>query len=640
MKKLWLSLLPVLMAATLHAETPENLVVEGIPQITPEVRKDVARYLEFRAAGFNDWHPSRREMLISTRFADSSQLHYVSIPAGARRQLTFLDEPVADGAFHPQHGRFIVFSQDTGGGEFFQLYRFDLEDARITLLTDGKSRNTGAKWSQSGKWIAYASTRRTGRDNDIYIIDPANPTSNRLVLELKGGGWSVSDWSADETKLLISEYVSINESYIHLLDLKTGRLEPITPRTSEKISYSAPRFSKDGRSIFFRSDKGAEFKQLVRRDLASGRETVLSGHIPWDVDEFELSYDGRLLAFVTNEDGSSVLHVVNAGTGKPVRLPNLPMGVISRIGWHRNNRDLAFSMSSAKAPSDVFSIDVKTANLERWTESETGGLNTAEFVEPELIRTRSFDGLSISAFVYRPDPKKFPGKRPVLVSIHGGPESQSRPVFQGRSNYLVNELGITLVVPNVRGSSGYGKTFLTLDNGYKREDSVRDIGAILDWIARDPNLNKDRVAVIGGSYGGYMVLASMMHFGDRLRAAIDIVGISNFVTFLESTQEYRRDLRRAEYGDERDPEMRAFLQRISPTSNAHLIRKPLFVVQGKNDPRVPVTEAEQMVEAIRKNGGDVWYLMAKDEGHGFAKKKNADYQFFATTLFLRKFLLE
>ncbi len=626
--------------STLRAEIPENLVGEGIPPITAELRNDVGRYLEFRGAGFNDWHPTRREMLITTRFADSSQLHHVKMPGGARSQVTFLEEPVAGGSFHPKDARFIVFSQDTGGGEFFQLYRLDLKDARITLLTDGKSRNTSATWAKSGKSIAYTSTRRTGRDNDIYTIDPANPASNRLVIELSGGGWGVSDWSPDETKLLVSEYVSINESYIHLLDVLTGRMELLTPRTGEKISYSSPEFSKDGRSIFFRSDKGSEFRQLVRRDLATGRDAVLTAHIPWDVDGFELSEDGRLLAYITNEDGSSALHVVNASTGKPIRLPQLPMGVISRLSWHQNNRDLAFSMSSAQAPSDVFSIDIKSGKLERWTESETGGLNTAEFVEPELIRTKSFDGLPISAFVYRPNPGKFPGKRPVLVSIHGGPESQSRPAFQGRSNYLLNELGITLVVPNVRGSSGYGKTFLTLDNGFKREDSVRDIGAILDWIAKDPTLDKERVAVIGGSYGGYMVLASMMHFGDRLRAAIDIVGISNFVTFLESTQEYRRDLRRAEYGDERDPKMRAFLEKISPTENVQRIRKPLFVVQGKNDPRVPVTEAEQMVEAIRKNGGDVWYLMAKDEGHGFAKKKNADYQFFATILFLREFLLK
>jgi dipeptidyl aminopeptidase/acylaminoacyl peptidase len=287
----------------------------------------------------------------------------------------------------------------------------------------------------------------------------------------------------------------------------------------------------------------------------------------------------------------------------------------------------------------VFSVDVKTGQVARWTESETGGLDARTFVEPELARFKSFDGLEISAFVYHPDPRKFPGKRPVIVSIHGGPESQSRPGFLARNNYFLNELGVAVIYPNVRGSSGYGKTFLEADNGFKREDSVKDIGALLDWIALQRSLDSARVCVMGGSYGGYMVLASMAHFNDRLRCGVDIVGISNFLTFLKNTQDYRRDLRRVEYGDERNPEMAAFLQRISPTENVQKIRKPMLVVQGKNDPRVPVTEAEQMVAALRKNGNQTWYLMAQDEGHGFAKKKNADYQFYVTILFLREFLL-
>jgi dipeptidyl aminopeptidase/acylaminoacyl peptidase len=275
----------------------------------------------------------------------------------------------------------------------------------------------------------------------------------------------------------------------------------------------------------------------------------------------------------------------------------------------------------------------------RWTESETGGLDASKFSEPEPVKFTSFDGRTISAFVYRPDATKFPGPRPVLINIHGGPEGQSRPDFLGRSNYYLNELGCTLVFPTVRGSSGYGKTFLTLDNGVKREDSVRDIGALLDWIGMQPGLDAKRVAVMGGSYGGYMVLACLTHFSDRLRCGIDVVGISNFVTFLKNTQDYRRDLRRVEYGDERDPAMAEFLAKISPLNSVAKIASPLLVVQGKNDPRVPVTEAEQMVKALRNRGSTCWYLMATDEGHGFGKKKNADFQFLAQILFLREYLL-
>jgi dipeptidyl aminopeptidase/acylaminoacyl peptidase len=253
-----------------------------------------------------------------------------------------------------------------------------------------------------------------------------------------------------------------------------------------------------------------------------------------------------------------------------------------------------------------------------------------------LVRWPTFDGRQISGFLYQP-PAKFTGKRPVIISIHGGPEY--RPGFLGRSNYFINELGVAMIMPNVRGSSGYGKSFLKLDNGMLREDSVKDIGALLDWIKTQPGLDADRVMVTGGSYGGYMTLAVATLYNDRIKASLDVVGISNFVSFLEKTESYRRDLRRVEYGDERDPKMREFLQSISPLNRATKITKPLFVVQGKNDPRVPLNEAEQIVATVKKNGSPVWYLMATDEGHGFAKKKNIDYQFYATIVFVQQHLL-
>jgi dipeptidyl aminopeptidase/acylaminoacyl peptidase len=406
------------------------------------------------------------------------------------------------------------------------------------------------------------------------------------------------------------------------------------------VSYSDARFSRDGKSVYVASDRGSEFMRLIRLDIADGKETVLTKDIPWDVENFDLSPDGKTIAFVTNEDGASRLHLRRTKGNSALSAPKLPLGVVGGVRFHENSRELAFTLSSAKSPSDVYSYALKDEKLERWTESETGGLKAEGFVEPELVKIRSFDGVQVSAFLYRPNPTKFPGKRPVLVSIHGGPESQSRPSFMARNNYYLDELGVALLVPNVRGSAGYGKTFLTLDNGFKREDSVKDIGAFIDWVAKDARLDGGRVAVMGGSYGGYMVLASMVHFNDRLRCGIDIVGISNFLTFLKNTQDYRRDLRRVEYGDERIPDMAKHLEAISPALNASKIRKPLFVVQGKNDPRVPITEAEQMVKAIRDQGGSVWYLMAKDEGHGFAKKKNADFQFLSQILFLRENLLK
>ena len=623
----------------LPAQTPDNLVVEGIPPFNTDLKREAGRYLEFRTAAFSGWHPKQRQMLVVTRFADAAQLHLVSHPGGARRQVTFLSEPVAGGSFDPSAGEFAVFLQDAGGGEFFQLYRFDFADGRVALLTDGKSRNSAPTWSNDGNWIAYTSTRRNGRDTDVYVMNPREPKSDRLVAQLTGGGWSVMDWSPADSKLLLGDYISINESRLHQCDVRTGGLEPLTASAGDKVAWSAGLFARDDHSLFVITDKDSEFQRLGRLELATRKLTPLSAAIRGDVEHLDLSRDGRKLAFVSNESGVSKLHLIETRSGRELRVPPLPLGVITGLKWHANLRDLAFSLSSAKSPNDAYSLDTKTGRVERWTESETGGLNPEKFVEPELVRIKSFDGLEISAFLYQPNAKKFPGPRPVLISIHGGPESQTRPGFQARNNYYLNELGVTVLYPNVRGSSGNGKTFLTLDNGFKREDSVKDIGAILDWIAQDGRLNAQRVAVIGGSYGGYMSLACLTHFGDRLRCGVDIVGISNFLTFLKNTQDYRRDLRRVEYGDEREPGMAEFLARISPANSAQQITKPLLVVQGLNDPRVPASESEQMVKAIRDRGGQAWFLMAKDEGHGFQKKRNVDFLFLSTVTFLKENLL-
>lgn len=420
---------------------------------------------------------------------------------------------------------------------------------------------------------------------------------------------------------------------------KPAKKTPLTPRdASEKVAYSGAKFSADGKGVYLATDKGSEFKRLVYVDLATKAEKVLTPNLNWDVESFTISEDGKHIAFESNEDGVSVLRVIDAKTGKEMKLPALPKGTIGGLEWHRNGRELGFSLGSAKSPGDVYSIDITTGKLERWTESETGGLVTDTLSEPDLVRWPSFDGKQISGFLYRPS-KKFTGKRPVIINIHGGPEGQSRPGFIGRSNYFVNELGVAVIFPNVRGSSGYGKTFLKLDNGFNRLDSVKDIGALLDWIAKQPDLDAERVMVTGGSYGGYMTLAVATMYNDRIRCSLDVVGISNFVTFLERTESYRRDLRRVEYGDEREPAMREFMNKTAPVNSAKNITRPLFVVQGKNDPRVPINEAEQMVKTVRENGSPVWYLVGKDEGHGFSKKKNVDYQFFATIMFIRQYLV-
>ena len=626
------------LAATAFSQVPANLTADGIPPIPGELRQEVSRYLEFRSANFHDWHPERRELLITTRFASTAQLHLVRQPLGQRRQLTFLPEPVAGGSFRPVTGDYILFSQDKGGGEFHQLYRLD-SDGRATLLTDGTSRNNFGAWSHDGGLVAYSSTRRNGADTDIRVMDPADPArTERLLIQVTGGGWSAGAWSPDDKRLLVREYISINESRYHIADAATGAMELVTPPAP--AAWAGAQFSRDGKSIIAITDAGSEFMTLARLDPATRAITPLTPGLRWDVESFELSPDGKKLAFIVNEAGAGKLRLLDLETGRELPVPQLPAGIIGSLKWHNNNTDIAFTLTHARCPADTYSIDTQAGTLERWTESETGGLDAGTFAVPRLITFKSFDGLEISAFLYLPDSRKFPGPRPVLINIHGGPESQARPGFLAQINYLINELGIAIAYPNVRGSNGYGKTFLTLDNGRKREDSVKDIGALIDTLAADPRLDPARMAVTGGSYGGYMSLATMTHHGDRLRCGISVVGISNFITFLKNTQDYRRDLRRAEYGDERDPQMRAFLEKVSPTTSVTKIKKPMLIVHGKNDPRVPVTESEQVVAALRAQGNKVWYLVAADEGHGFRKKANIDHQFMTTILFLREHLLK
>jgi dipeptidyl aminopeptidase/acylaminoacyl peptidase len=378
---------------------------------------------------------------------------------------------------------------------------------------------------------------------------------------------------------------------------------------------------------------------LVRFEPHGGRIEPLTAAIPWDVERLDASSDHRMFAFVTNQGGRGVAHTFDAASGqlRDIAAPAGSSVIALQLSPDGRRLALTFTSSSETAAIDV--VDLASGNATRWARSDTAGLDTARFGATQVVTWNSFDGRAISGLVTRPDARRFPGRRPVLIQIHGGPEAQARIGFLGRENYLVNELGITLIAPNVRGSSGFGKTFVGLDDGRKREDAVRDIGALLDWIATQPDLDASRVAVYGGSYGGYMVHAVAVHYSARIRAAIAVVGISHFVSFLERTETYRRDLRRAEYGDERDPAMREFLDRISPLTNASRIKVPLFVIHGRNDPRVAVSEAEQIARTVRGNGVPVWLMIADNEGHGFAKKENADYAFYARVLFLQRHLL-
>ena len=638
----------VLFAGAASAQSPAretrgNLVLEGIPPHSTRALETLDGWLAGRGANFQDFMADG-SILITTRFGDADQVHHVAHPGAARTQLTFDIDPAGGASANPASGsRMFLFARDRGGNENAQLYLQDLDTRQTKRVTDGRSRHGGALWSRDGKRLAFQSNARNGINQDVYIADIDGSSGARLVVASQGQTWTPLDWSADGQRLLLLDYSSVTDASLYVAEISTGAFtrvplsgDPAKP--SPQSGIGSARFSADGQGVWLTADLGGEFRQIRYVDLASGSLRTLTASLSWDVDDFEISTDGRWLAYVANVDGFSELFIADLGAGLTLRPSGLPAGLISNLRFDRQGKTLGMSIESSQSPRDAWTYDIEKAEATRWTRSETGLIDPSKLVAASVFRYPTWDRVGraqrqIPALIHKPAKS---GRHPVVIDIHGGPEGQSRPGYSPFAQYLVNELGYAVIQPNVRGSTGYGRTFTMLDNGRLREDSVRDIGALLVWIAAQPDLDADRVVVMGGSYGGYMVLASLIAYGDRLKGGINVVGISNFVTFLTNTSGYRRDLRRVEYGDERDPSMRAFLRRISPLEKASMIRRPLLVVQGLNDPRVPASESEQLVAKIREQGGEVWYLAAKDEGHGFRKKANRDFYLKTAVTFLER----
>jgi dipeptidyl aminopeptidase/acylaminoacyl peptidase len=611
-----------------------SLVFDNIPAPDPALGARLDRYLQSRQATLLDWLPDG-SLLIATRFGDTEQVHRVASPSGAREQLTFYAEPV-NVARAAQAGGGFVFLKDKGGDENSQVY-YRAPDGGVRELTHGDFIHGNPVWAHDGKRVAFYGNDRDGASNDVYVADVTSGAAPRLLVGGRQDAWYPLDWSSDDGKLLVWRYVSISEGYLYVADVASGALTPLDT-SGRKIGIRGAKFVPGGRGIYVLSDEDGEFAALRLVDPVTHQARRITPELNWDVEEFDASPDGRYLAYVVNQDGRSRLVVEDTQTHGEVSPAPLPEGVITRVAFDRAGHRLGLSVESPETPRDVYSYDLERGRLERWTRSEPGPLDSRTLVAPELVRFPAWDKVAghprlLSAYVYRP---RQAVHSPVVIDIHGGPESQFRPGWDPFIQFIVNELGMAVVAPNVRGSSGYGKSFLALDNGELREDAVRDIGSLLVWIGAQPAFDREHVSVMGASYGGYMALASLLTYGERLRGGIDVVGISNFVTFLTHTSAYRRDLRRAEYGDERDPHMRAFLERISPLTNASRIKRPLLVVEGQNDPRVPASESEQLVWRVRAAGGEVWYLTAKDEGHGFRKKTNRDAYLETAASFLQR----
>ncbi len=614
---------------------PPAITTQSVPVVPTELAERLRQYQNTRSAVFRGWSPDGKGILIGTRFADTVQLHRVYEPGGRREQVTFFNEP-ADGRFIPEakDGALIVL-MSRGGSENDQMYFLDRQVGQAQLLTDGKSRNLAGPILHDGSRMIIHSNSRNGRDTDLYTAEPRKPGSLKLLMQVENEHWTAADWSRDGSKLLINRYVSINESYPAVFDLTTKKKTLLPIPGGGPAAFGSLKFSPDGKSAWLTTDAKGEFRQLGRLDLATLKYTWMTEDIPWDVDAIEIEPHSDLVAFTVNEDGASGLYVIENGKRRRIELP---LGQVASLDFSPDGKHLGFTLARPDAPADAHSLSLADGKLTRWTYSEVGGLNPATFVTASRIQFAGHDGLKIPAYYFKPRTATKDRPAGVLINIHGGPESQYRPGFLGTEQFYLHELGLAVIHPNVRGSNGYGKTYLKLDNADKREDSVRDIGSLLDWIGTQPELDPSRVVVMGGSYGGFMVLASLTHFSDRIKAGVDIVGIASFRSFLKNTSAYRQDLRRAEYGDERDLRMQAFFDKIDPLNNVDKIKSSLLVIHGRNDPRVPFSEAEQIARSVEAGGRKVWTVYADNEGHGFAKKANRDYMTAAVVLFFSEAL--
>jgi dipeptidyl aminopeptidase/acylaminoacyl peptidase len=631
------------LASTVLAQgvvkAPASVVQEGVPQIPASIAREVYPYRTFYGSSLLGWDPIKPQPII-TRYmpGGSLQAARVETPGGTVRFFTALPQGFRE-LYEDPHGKCIIYRKAADSNFRFQIYRYDIDSKTSTLLTDGTSKNLYPIWSKSGKLIAYSSTRRNGSDLDIYVMDPLDPRSSRLVAEVQGSDWAVFDWSPDDRKLILSDYQSYEETHIWLLDLETGKKTLLTPATGHERAFngSFASFSADGKGIYISTDRGSEFRRLAYVDLGTLRYTFLTDPIKWDVDLVALSPNGKTLAFVANEDGASRLHLMSTADYKELPVPDMPFGVVSELKWHSSLPYLGFVFSSTKNPADVFSLNIATGKLDRWTRAFTGA-KTDGFREPEQIKWKTFDGRMISGFLYRP-PETFVGKHPVIVYLHGGLHDQFHPDFREGDNYFINALGIAMIYPNIRGSSGYGKTFLSLDDKCSRPDAVKDVGALLDWIRTQPVLDADKVMLDGDSSGGYMALSVAAMYPDKISALLSYIAPTNFATLIERTLNNNPDPWRKKLGDERDKKTREFLDRIAPVNNAEKIDSPTLLIIGGKDLITSVDETQRIVARIKNKGIPVWFLMAKDEGHGFMDPVTFEYTFETEALFIKQFLL-
>lgn len=617
---------------------PASLEVTNVPEIPVEIALRLKQYREIGSTKFLDWAPNSKTLLVSSHFEETSQLQYLTSARARAHQITKSPDPIENGIFRPGSVD-ILFSRDIEGTENYDLFFIDSKTSEVKRVTQGGGRNISPIFSRDGNWLAWSHADAGSADYSI-ILAPMSDVAAQRVIYSGIGYWISTDFSPDGKSLVLQNFRSRIDADLHVLNVDAGVLREIDTDEAPR-GRSVAQFSSDGSIVYFLRDDDTEYNNLYAYDMGSGLKENLTADLNHEIDTFDLSPDGRLILLSCNEGGASQFRLIKTGAeNQSVRVPKLDGGIINTMGFSPNGRKVAFSYSTSRTPENVFVFSVGNTRLTRWTRTDLNKLNRRDFARPQAFTYPTFDmsgaqRRQIPGYLYKPRGR---GPHPVIIYLHGGPAWQFRPRFNSVFQYWVHDLGVAVIAPNVRGSTGYGRSFEQLDNALKREDSIRDVGALLDWIAGQDELDASRVAVYGGSYGGYMSLASMMHYNDRLAGGVETSGISNLVTFLENTAIWRRDLRRREYGDERDREMRAWLEARAPVNHSDKFTKPIFIIHGRNDTRVPVTEALQMYEGVRAQGGNPWLIIANDEGHGFKRKSNSDFTDAAVALFFQTLL--
>jgi dipeptidyl aminopeptidase/acylaminoacyl peptidase len=606
---------------------------------------DIERYLNVRSAHGASVGPDGDRLAFLMDTTGVPQVWTLDAPGGWPEQRTFFDDRVTFAAWSPERPELLV-GRDRGGDEREAFYRLDVADGSITDLTEHPdAKHWFGGWRPDGEQFAFASNRRDHAVFDVYVQD-RDATGADAVRVHEGDGWlSVSGWSPDGDRLLLTESHSSFDQDLYVLDVETGDRRHLTPHEGD-VRYLSAAWGPEGEGVYLATDRDADTLSLARIDLATGECSRVTAADPdgegdgpladdaWNVDGVAVDEDSRRLVYSRNVDGYTELGVgelVAPGRLDHFPSPDLPPSVAGGVSFGPDGDRFALTVTRSDDTANVYVVDVTTGDAERWTRASTAGIPRDTFVAPELVRYPSFDGREIPAFFSLPETDTGHGETPVVVDVHGGPESQRRPSFGRVKQYLLSR-GYAVFEPNVRGSTGYGKAYTHLDDVERRMDAVADLKAGVDWLHDHPAVDPDRIAVMGASYGGFMTLAALTEYPDVWAAGVDIVGIANFVTFLENTGDWRRQLREAEYGSLEDD--REFLESISPVTHVDEITAPLFVLHGENDPRVPVSEAHRIVEGAREAGVPVRELVFEDEGHGFTKLENRIEAYAAIVEFL------